>query len=111
MKFRLKELREAAGMTQGELGSRLGIKVSNISKYELGKTEPTQETLVRIAALFDVSVDYLLGASNFPGGSEDRDFIYIMGSDGQRHKKYIPPQQVDRLRSLLSAGIPELMED
>ena len=66
---KLKELRSAKGMTQSQLGEFIGAKKSAICLWESGKRQPDQETLVRLAAFFSVSVDYLLGndAANIQG--------------------------------------------
>lgn len=58
---KLKLLRENAGMTQTELGKLLNVKDSAISKYESGKIPLTDETLLQLSKIFNVSIDYLLG--------------------------------------------------
>lgn len=58
---RLKELRIQAGLTQLQLAQRLGITKSVISFYELSERAPSPDVLVRIAKIFHVSTDYLLG--------------------------------------------------
>ena len=58
---RLKELRVQAGLTQKQLGDRLGVTKSVVSFYELRERTPSPEVLVKIAAVFHVSTDYLLG--------------------------------------------------
>lgn len=58
---KLKELREAKNMTQSQLGEYIGAKKSAISLWESGKRQPDQETLMRLASYFSVTVDYLLG--------------------------------------------------
>lgn len=58
---RLKELREDSKMTQETLGSFLKVSRQTISGYELGSNEPSFENLVKLADLFNVSLDYLLG--------------------------------------------------
>ena len=58
---RLKELREQNNMTRDELGKRLGMSYSTIAKYETNNRFPDQDTLVKLAGVFDVSVDHLLG--------------------------------------------------
>lgn len=58
---RLKALRTQAGMTQAMLAQQLGVTKSVISFYELRERAPSPETLVRIAQVFHVSTDYLLG--------------------------------------------------
>ncbi len=62
---RLRELRIQSKMTQREIAIYLGIAQPSYIRYENGKSEPTLECLVKIANLYDVSVDYLLGRSNY----------------------------------------------
>lgn len=57
----LKQLRLKAGYTQQQLASRLGVTKSVVSYYELQSRYPSPEVLVKIAAVFHVSTDYLLG--------------------------------------------------
>lgn len=59
----LRELRKNRGLTQSQLGSRLGLSKAVVSKYENGIGYPTLDMLVRIAACFGVTTDYLLGVS------------------------------------------------
>lgn len=63
-KRRLKQLRESAGMTQNELGSKLGITRNAISGYESGTREPDIEKLVLLSDVFDCTLDYLTGKSD-----------------------------------------------
>ena len=58
---RLKELRTQAGLTQLQLAQRLGITKSVISFYELSERAPSPDVLIRLAQVFHVSTDYLLG--------------------------------------------------
>jgi transcriptional regulator with XRE-family HTH domain len=62
---RLFEERQSAGLTQRQLAAMLGISQPSYIRYENGGSEPTQACLVRIADLFDVTVDYLLGRKGF----------------------------------------------
>lgn len=57
---RLSSLREEADLKQKEVSQKTGINVTTLSGYELGRNEPNVETLVRLADLYDVSLDYLL---------------------------------------------------
>lgn len=68
---RLRELREARKITQSQLGEYIGAKKSAISLWESGKRQPDQETLVRLASYFDVSVDYLLGREEQPAPTQE----------------------------------------
>lgn len=59
---RLKKLRKQAGYSRMELAVKLGLSVSSISNYENNIRKPdNDETWRKIAYIFDVSVDYLMG--------------------------------------------------
>lgn len=57
----LKSLRKEKHMTQTELGNRLGISKAAVSKYELGLASPPLDILRTMAAIFNISLDYLCG--------------------------------------------------
>lgn len=58
---KLKELRFKNRMSQKELANRLNLTQAAVSKYEVGEATPPQDVLVKIADIFNVSTDYLLG--------------------------------------------------
>ena len=58
---RIKELREGRGWSQRALSQELQISKSMVAKYEGGVHTPTVNLLVRLAGLFGVSLDSLLG--------------------------------------------------
>lgn len=60
---RLKNLRKEAGFTQVDVASKLGISQPAYASWERGVKKPTQENLVKIAQIFNVSIDYLVGNS------------------------------------------------
>lgn len=60
----LKELRMNAEMTQTELAKRLGITKSVVSYYELQERTPSPDVLIRLAGIFHITTDYLLGIDN-----------------------------------------------
>ena len=55
-------LRTAAGMTQAELGTQLNYSDKTVSKWERGEAVPDAYVLTQLAALFGVTVDYLLSS-------------------------------------------------
>lgn len=57
---RLAETREAAGIKQRDAARQTGLNVITLSGYELGRNEANMEALVRLADLYEVSLDYLL---------------------------------------------------
>ena len=63
---RLKQLRENKGITHSELADHLQVGFAQIYRFESGKADPSTEVLDRMANLFDVSVDYLLGRIDTP---------------------------------------------
>ncbi len=58
---RLRACRKEKGMTQGQVAIYCDITEKAYQNYELMTREPKLEILVRIADLFDVSLDYLTG--------------------------------------------------
>ncbi len=58
---RIKELRQRAGLTQQQLAERILVSKAAISNYELYERNPSPEILIRLARVFHVSTDYLLG--------------------------------------------------
>lgn len=65
---RIRDLRLARGETQQALASALGMDRTTIAKYESGASEPSVAILLRLAAHYGVTVDYLVGATDSPGG-------------------------------------------
>ena len=63
MKYKnnLKKLREHSGYSQEEIANKLGIFRSTISRYENGERKINGENLVKLAKLFNVTPEYLLG--------------------------------------------------
>ena len=62
--LRLRELREKKRLSQQQLADWLGLTRSSISNYENNTQTPPADTLVRLADIYGVSVDYLLGVKN-----------------------------------------------
>ena len=58
---RIKYLREAKGLTQKDVATKLGLESAAISKYELNLREPNIEALKKLSEIFEVSTDFLLG--------------------------------------------------
>ena len=62
---RLKELREEKNYTQKQLAEVLGINSVTYLHYEKEQREPPLALLADIAKFYGVSVDYLLGLSDY----------------------------------------------
>ncbi|CAI6036349.1 helix-turn-helix domain-containing protein [Cohnella sp. JJ-181] len=63
---RIAYLRDQSGWTQEELSSSLGITRAALSHYEKNRREPDTEMLTKLADLFNVSIDYLVGRTHQP---------------------------------------------
>ncbi|MCM1165922.1 MAG: helix-turn-helix domain-containing protein [Lachnospiraceae bacterium] len=57
----LRNLRERANLTQKQLGNRIGVSEGMISRYENNMSEPPFDKIRNLAAVFNVSMDYLAG--------------------------------------------------
>lgn len=57
----IRRLRMARGITQVELAHRLGVSKQSVSNWESNNIQPSIELLEKIADLFGVTTDYLLG--------------------------------------------------
>ena len=61
---RYKEARRRAGLSQKSAAISLGVRPPSMSDWESGKTKPTHEHVVAMAALYGTSTDYLMGVSD-----------------------------------------------
>ena len=59
--MRIKQFREAEGMTKTDLARRMGVTRQAVSSWERGVSYPTAANLLQMAEFFSCSVDQLLG--------------------------------------------------
>lgn len=62
---RLLSCRKALNLTQCEVAERLGVKQPIYQRFEKGVYECSYEELVKLADIFDVTTDYLLGRTEY----------------------------------------------
>ena len=87
--IRIAKLRAAKGLSQAQLAERIGITKSMVSAYENSIRMPSYPVLIKIARVFNVSVDYLLGMENSP----------VLRTDGLTEKQIAVVQDViDHMR-------------
>lgn len=63
---RICAMRTELGWSQVVLAKRLGVAKQTVSNWENDNIQPSIEMLVRVAKLFNVSTDFLLGLDNEP---------------------------------------------
>lgn len=87
----IRKLRERDGKTQREIADALGVTSKTVSFYELGQRIPPVDVLLKLAAIFDVSTDNLLGV------------VPILGHPAPDTPMGAAIQQVAREEELLAA--------
>ncbi len=65
MKLRLMELRKENNYTQNFVATYLNIKQNTYSQYENGLREIPLESLAKLARLYNTSVDYIIGLTDY----------------------------------------------
>ena len=73
--MRIRELRKSLGLTQQDVANMLNIERTSYARYESGCREPDIATLIQLADLFQVSLDYLCSRTDAP-------FYTAPGADG-----------------------------
>ena len=63
---RLKDLREDHDMTQQKISDYLGMKQAQYSRYERGLRDIPTDILIKLAHLYNTSVDYILELTDDP---------------------------------------------
>ena len=62
-----KAIRKQCGFTQKEVAARLSIHQSNVSDWETNNARPEYENLIKLASIYDVTIEELLGLpESFP---------------------------------------------
>ena len=74
---RLKELRQKQGISQKDFAALAGIPANTYNQWENGKRQPDNETMLKLAEHFNVSVDYLLGRDDKPVSTPRRKGVRI----------------------------------
>jgi transcriptional regulator with XRE-family HTH domain len=57
---RIKQLRKQRNWTQKELATKIDVRFPQLNKYECGLHTPPMEKLIKMAEVFDTTIDFLL---------------------------------------------------
>ena len=82
---RLKTLRKQVKLTQAQIAEKLDISQQAYASWERGVKKPTQDNLVKIAQVLNVSIDYLVSNSDKNLKEEELDnveLLFRMNSNG-----------------------------
>ena len=80
---RLKTLRKQEKFTQVQIAEKMDISQQAYAAWERGVKKPTQENLVKIAQILNVTVDYLVGNSdNTEDELDNIEILFRMNSKG-----------------------------
>jgi len=63
---RIKELRTGQGILQKKLAEKLNIAPNTLSYWEKGTYDPDNKSLIEMARIFGVNIDYILGSTDDP---------------------------------------------
>lgn len=118
---RFKGLRAEKGYTQKDVADLLGISPTAVASWEQERNNPNLDTLVQIAKLFDVSVDYLLGLTDirqpaekyfYSGGElKQRGFIGAEELDDADYIKFSKKMKAENITpKMLEEIVPLLVE-
>ncbi|MGC9338713.1 helix-turn-helix domain-containing protein [Listeria ivanovii] len=102
---KLKQLRKNNNKTQEDISKILGISRGAYSHIENGRNEPDMETIVKLANIFGVSTDYLLGRSNnsfidtiaahIDSNASEEDIKEILAYIEEKRKEYVDVREID----------------
>ena len=98
---RIKELREQRGLTQDELGKKIGVEPGVISNYENDKYKPSADTIIQLAKSLEITTDNLLLESTYEKAKNTiadeqwfRLFVEVLA---------FPPEEKEALKTILLA--------
>ena len=98
---RIKALRLQKGISQGEIAKKIGIHKINYGRYERGESQPSAETLTKLADVLNVSTDYLLEGEEqdaIVANFEDRDLLKIFSK-----VETLPLEEKETIKDLIDA--------
>lgn len=100
--FRIKQYREAKGMSQEQLGEIIDTSNRHLSKVETGGKNPSLELVIKIANALDITPDILL--SDYLTGSKDTQNTELLAlfTDCNPTEKAILMDMLKHMKALLS---------
>jgi len=100
----LKKLRENKNLLQKELAEILNVTSQTVSGWEIGRTQPEYQMLLKIANFFEVSVDYLLGNDSENLKEIDTLKKLLLKSGFMENEEDLTNEELDRIIKFINAN-------
>lgn len=100
---RLTHLRKQRKKTQEDIASMLGITRPAYTAYEKDSRKPDYDTLTKLADYYEVTVDYLLGRTDFPEYNEQQQSEFERFKDDPELQRFfyeLPKSKEEDLKAL-----------
>ncbi|MGG0663451.1 helix-turn-helix transcriptional regulator [Viridibacillus arvi] len=100
---RIKDARKAKKLTQEELALKVQTTKGTISNYENEYSTPSNEMIVLLADVLDVTADYLLGRTDFPDYSQTQQQEFERFKDNPELQRFfyeLPKSPEEDLKAL-----------
>ncbi|GBF73092.1 putative transcriptional regulator [Paenibacillus sp. 598K] len=108
---RLKKARERRGWNQRYVSKITRISNTSLSNYERNYREPDAETLKKLAEFYEVSVDWLVGASEKPGAQypEPSKTEYILREIVEKYQLNLSnPAEREKLEKIIEIVVSDI---
>lgn len=99
-------MRKRANLSQADLAKQLNINQYNISYWEIGRSEPSIEQIIKLSEILNVTIDYLLG-KDVISTSNDIEFQTMIN----HFKQDIEDEMLNELIELYSSLTNEKKKD
>jgi transcriptional regulator with XRE-family HTH domain len=107
---RLRDLRLRRAISQEEVARHIGITRSAYSHYEINNRQPVYDTLIKLAAFFNVSLDYIIGGTR-PNAKSDvlttpdtKEILYLLQTMNPEQRTKSLDMIADFMRRELRSG-------
>jgi len=104
---RVKELREKRGFSMDKLANELGVTKSRVNMWENSGTVPRGDVLIKLAKLFGVSTDYLLGNNDDSAVSLTDERLNSL----QRNLGKLNEEELNKAESMLKLMFMDIFND
>lgn len=100
---RLKMLRVSRNLSQDAVARTIGITRSAYSHYEINNRQPVYETLIKLAAFFNVSTDYIIEGearlTTVDVAPDTQEIIQLLNNMNEEQRKESIDKMLDALRA------------